>query len=450
MAKRVLLSDSDRGTFHELIGSLGLSQMELATMTGVSQPWLSQALKGKRKSVESENLKRIANELLRRLENRQADSTFPEVRLRAVNAFLSRFTEVATTAAAVQAAHIPGGQVPLDAANYIERAADRQALKYFNLTAIAAPMCVTGPVQCGKSSLLLRMENKARENAIQTTWFDPKTSDNNARAVMALYELLQDQWGLKPSPSRDGNPESVTSLFHWFIKELTPTANKPRLLIMDDLASLGESAIDEWLSNFVRAVDTTSRRLRMHISIAIGITHHFDAAFHQRFLLRSSIVNWRPYIELGWLNQNEVIELERVVTATPVETSDLFDLFAGQPYLTHEAAADSKFRDAVRKWMADSLNEKNAEAVRSEVAYTKHLNAIRTAILGPAKEINDEKIELIESLHQACSLGRQVSKYDHREFFTKANLLNESGDPTIEIYRLIAEDLKEHIRRQRA
>ncbi|HEY6806121.1 MAG TPA: helix-turn-helix transcriptional regulator [Pyrinomonadaceae bacterium] len=446
MGRKVEISHADRRFLNEILDALALTQKELAVKTSVSQPWLSQTLKGKRTSVEAERLERVAKTLMEMLRRREADTRFTKERTQAALTFLNGFSIGETDQSASKLSR-PGDVIPVDATNYVERGADGYALEA--LQDMPFTMLVSGAANCGKSSLLARLEHRARDRGLETAWFDPKRvnqqSDITSTATIGLYELLQLQWELEPLSPRDGAPDSIPMLFHWLLKTLAPTANKPRLLILDDLASLGSRAVDDWLSLFARGMHNKRATMGLQVSIAVGLTNHFGTSFQKRLMDISSVVHWWPKIELSWLSRADVIELERSVTGVALEQSDLFDLLSGQPYLTHAAAVDRNFRDAVRKWMANP-SEDNAPPVRGARAYRQHLNAIRSAVLGPTWD-SEISPRLLKEFVEACASNKAPSNADHRLFFENAKLLNADGEPALQIYRLIAEDLSELIPR---
>lgn len=446
MAKQVPLSDDDRRLLGEILDILNLDNKKLAGLSKVSEPWLSQVRKGRRKSVDSQMLERVANVLVQSLSDSLADNKVSESRAHIALTFLSRYT-AAAAALVPRKTHRPGGPVPVDAAHYIKRDADDEAM--MALQDMPFTMMVAGPVQCGKSTLLARLEQKAREIGVETAWFDARLPTNpteqktrhqpdlNATAALALSELLQAQWGLERP--RDDGPDSIPKLIHWLLKSLAPTASKPRLLILDDLSSLGTRAADDWLSLFVRKMDTRAIT-RVQMSIAVGLTHQFGQDFARKLIEISSIVHWWPKIELGWLGSDEAVKLESAVTGAASEDDDLYKLFAGQPYLTHSAAVDTDFREAVRRWTEKSTTVR-ARAIRNALPYKRHLTAIKFAILGPTLEPDSGTTSLLETFIDACD-GR-VPKDHHKELFLKkAKLLNDAGQPALPIYRLIAEDLR--------
>jgi hypothetical protein len=449
----ITLLDDDRILLRDIMRVVGFNQKELAVSAEVGETWLTNVLKGHRRTrVDRSRLERVANVLVERLNNRQADSRFPQERVQIALASLSRFTPEAAVLVP-RKIHRPGTPVPVDSLPNIKRDEDNEALNA--LQDLPFTMMVAGPVQCGKSTLLARLQQKAREIGVESAWFDARPlassnvhrtrnqADPNAATASALSELLQAQWGL--IPSREGLPDSVPKLIHWLLQALAPTASKPRLLILDDLAKLGPRAVDDWLRLFVRKMDTRAIT-GVHLSIAIGLSHRFGMGFAHKLVEISSLVHWWPRIELGWFGSSEVAELERAITGTKSSNHDLWNLFKGQPYLTHAAALDAEFREAVRRWTA-TQTAAAARSIRKAEPYMQHLKAIKFAVLEPTLESDNRSAELVNTFVGAC-VGKPKLPMDHDQelFLKKARLLNRGGEPTLSIYRLIAEDLQKLIR----
>lgn len=355
--------------------------------------------------------------------------------------------------------HQPGGPVPADAIPYVSREHDTLILETLQLRSFA--MLVRGPSQCGKSTVLSLLERKAHEKGIETAWFDPQppSSDTlpnlkydanaDADAALAICELLQAEWGLQ-RPKR-GMINTIPKLNNWLLEELAPTAAKPRLLILDDLVTLGGPAAERWLSLFVRAMVNRGSNRGVNISLAVGLTEHFGAYFARKLLLISSVVHWKPMLTLNWLDQQQVVQLwldlnTKQATDVPDESalSEIFEMFKGQPYLTHAALIDKTFRDLVRDWLTTRLPSA-AKAIRQVPWYRRHLSAIRLALCGPTYEPDAEARRLIKSFGEACKPVQETPPLidiDHGLFFRAAQLLDPLDNPALEIYRLIAEDLQ--------
>jgi hypothetical protein len=123
------------------------------------------------------------------------------------------------------------------------------------------------------------------------------------------------------------------------------------------------------------------------------------------------------------------------------ENLSYYDLFAGQPYLTHAALMDHEFAESVRRWTIER-SEKHACTVRESQTYRRHLSAIRFTVMGPALTAEDETRELVRTFAEVCN-GYEPHYEDDRLFFETAKLTSSVGKPTIPIYRLVADDLRE-------
>jgi len=464
---------------------IGLTQRELADSAGVAQGTYSNLIIGK--AVRAKSARAIVAAIQRHVEQHvrrinaspqeqaallrdvawaiavleggsdatvpQADAD-PQIDLGA----LERFSQLTPKPLKI---HQPGGAVPSDATPYVKRAHDDLILETLGLPSVA--MLVRGPSQCGKSTALALLERRLHETGIETAWFDPQPAssdprpgidseaEGDAHAASALCELLQARWGLQQP--RRGTINTIPKLNNWLLRELAPTASRPRLLIMDDLLALGGPAAERWLSLFVRnMVNQHATSSGVNILVAVGLTDHFGAYFERKLILISSIVEWEQKFELGWLTRDEVGELVRQLrdkqttelSNTTTECDELFRMFRGQPYLTHAAAVHRSFREAVRQWLAEP-SEDSAGSLRQLKWYRRHLSAIRLALCGPTHVPGSEARLLITALRQACRAPstdpRPVSDYDHALFLKTAKLLDEDGRPSIELYRLIAEDL---------
>jgi len=336
--------------------------------------------------------------------------------------------------------YYPGGPVNVDAGHYINRDWDDEAVD-----ALEGPpftLLVQGPVQCGKSSLLTRLQKSARDIGIATAWFDPSaytadtyhrpshTTNSNTRAAKALAEHLQNEWML--DPPRKGR---IESLGPWLMKALEHTASQPRLLIIDDLASLGFEATEAWLK-FLREVQNR-RASGVRMSVAVGLTHSFGSDFEFRQMRIDSNVSWNPRVELDWFNRDEVRDLETRVLGAPSADDDLYDLFAGQPYLTHAAAHDKRFRESVRAWR-DVPEDQAAELVRGSKFYKHHQAGILWAMLGKTTRPDADTRKILQSFVTACSGDAKINP-DYEGFFRKAKLIGRDGAPSLGIYSLMVE-----------
>jgi transcriptional regulator with XRE-family HTH domain len=466
MNRSIELTENDREQLREVVRVAVPSQKELAVKARVTQPWLSQVLKGRRRSINADMLERVRLVLVDSLEDPSLG--IPSEQLRDLRAFLRRVGDL-VAGRAVQANNYPGDLVHVGAEYYITRSTPdkrgpddqiNEALDHMPFT-----MLVRGPVQCGKSSLLIRLESRAKRLGVETATFDPwlppldypphkpkGQADINARAARALSQMLQAQWQLEPPRDRGSDP--IAALLSWLPRVLNAKP-KPRLLIFDDLASLGARAADEWTSRFFRAMDN-KHASGLQLSIGIGMTQHYGPHYQQRAVETSSAVVWRPSIELEWLDPQQVFQLETRISGRPPNDSDLFQLFGGQPYLSHAAVVYGEFREAVRRWL-DDPSDANARYVRSAEPYRRHFRRnLRATVAGGPRAVLDKRDEtrkVIEAFLEVCSGASRQLDADHRKFLETAWLLkkpekpDDIPSPALELYRLFAEDFRETLAR---
>jgi len=449
--KHVLLSDEDRRLLCDIVESAELPRKSLAEAAGVSPAWLSHMLSGQSRRIEAERLARVSDILAETLNSTTANDKLSEERAMVALRRLSRFSSSAARLVPPRV-YPPGGPVPIDSGHYVKRKQDAEisaALQRMPFT-----MLVRGPVQCGKSSFLGRLQHQAIELGIETAWFDPRLpidplkgmrnwSEINATAVAQLAELLQASWGL--ASAREEPLDSSIRLVNWLLRAIDSTRERPRLLIIDDLVRLGAQSIEDWLNGFVRAAHNARAIRRVELNLAIGISYHFADHFQQRIQAVSSAAHWWPRIEFGWFSRDEVNTLADKLGATHTVSETANTLFAGQPFLTHSALTDPTFLERVQRWVTDR-SDVHARDIRLTQAYKRHLAPIRFAMTGPTLKADLAAIELVDAFAGACS-GFESDDSDHGDFFSKSHLVREGRKPAIPIYRLMSDDLREAIHR---
>jgi len=269
---------------------------------------------------------------------------------------------------------------------------------------------------------------------------------------MDLCELLQAQWGLaKP---RSGPIDSIAKLNAWLPDELAAKGPSAHLLILDDLANLGPGAVARWTTQFLRLAGAWRARRDIRLSIAVGATHQFATSFSSHFRLVSNLY-WTLRVDVPWFTEGEVERmtdlLEPPKPARSSLASTLYSLFGGQPYLTHAAADDSAFLDAVQTWSSHP-SDANAVRLTSLPPYRRHLAATRLAMFGPTYEpTTTEAARLRDTFVNACDAARSKSKRkatdlnpNHLDFLKRARLLTPTGVPVLSIYSLLAADIRGH------
>lgn len=403
---------------------LDWTQDALASKAGVPQPWLSKMFKGTLADIDTDRLRDIAAVLIESLQSESSKGRVSEEQARDFLVFLGRFvaTEAVTFA--------PGDVAPVGATEYIDRAEDGRLLQMLQKLPFVAT--VRGPVQCGKSSLLKRVEAKAKAIGVQTAWFDTKLSiPDTARksaareypipAFESLYEQLLVDWEINPYPLPVVSPARLTG---WLHKELKSSRNSPRMLIVDDVSYLEPAIADDLIRQVLRPISNLKGD-DFNISLAAGITYQYGAAFERRLMRMSSDLNSNLDLDLKWFK--DVSELcAKTKTEAPCRT--LMQLFKGQPYLTHAAIHDEEFSNALLE-LSEQIDEQRElamsglqKAILVSKFYEVHLRAIKKSLFGPHLEPDPTSLRMVEAFHMVCESG-DAPPYDERAFLTRAHLI---------------------------
>jgi len=439
-----LLSSTSLESLRQAIGCVGIQQKDLAEEAQVSRLWLSQLIAGRTQEVDPTLLSRFAECLADHVKQKMAGREFPDDRGRAVLTFLRQFTRSSKHDIRV---YNPGGPVPIDASHYVRRKADdeiEEALRQFPFSLI-----VTGPVQCGKSSLLVRLENRAESLGIETFSFDPRSVDSivptnlqdkdfSGPAALELAERLKARWKLQ-APS-DILPDSIGSFVEWLRASLQPTKTQPRLLIIDDLAEFGTSQ-DRWLDVLVRSITSIRAVGGPQLAIAVGRTWQYGSEF-TRFQVKVSAVAWWPRIYLSWFTRDEVAEICQHFSSQP-DAGQVYRLCGGQPYWAHSMCKDPEFFKTCERWI-HSPSELNALAVRANLQFGRHIRALRRSILGPSSIRTSLPKDILSGLLALSDAKISAKANIPREvlaFLVNAHIIDSGLQVKTELYRLVAEAL---------
>jgi transcriptional regulator with XRE-family HTH domain len=452
MPKPTYISPQDRTRFREIMAVLNLRQDDIVKAEGMSfsASWLSQVLTGARTSVDSEKLHEFVQFLRKGLSNDEVLSRAGQDVVAAAKLFLSNFAPDQAASSSQ-----PGLLIEPEDPNYFEKTTDNLILKALEKTPFL--MRVRGPVQSGKTSLLAQVANRAQEKGIETLWFDPDptgmidpnspnwTEEANEVTSRSLCELLQFEWGL-PAPHDD--PNSVPRLALWLRSSLGNRERRLRLLIIDDLGSLGASAAYQWLKKLILPVG--QNRLKLNLSIAIGLSNPWGPDFHNLLDVSSSPVFF-PVPDVGWLEKIEPDSHSDGPSASVWEEcldriGPIFMNLGGQPYLTHAAAVDGDFRQIVESWDGRELGGEAASRLKATPYYRRHLQRIKRAIIGPTVVPSKSAERLIAKF---ADLELHISP-DEEQYLQGMKLVDFLGNQRAypaQIYRLMAWDLNEAVAR---
>ena len=249
------LKETERELLRRAVSVSGLLQKRLAELAGVSEPWLSQALNKKRTTVDTGMLARVANALIRALDAQQSAEAA------ALSKELSRLFSAPVEQPASFVSQ-PGGAVPLNARNYVERAGDiafGNALKKFADDGTPFTLSVDGPLQSGKTSALGRLASQTRSASIEVVIIDCKdiasvetvtsgsrrASGSDHAVTRLLAEKIAAAWDLRNADAAAGFP----AFNKWMERSLEASPGRRRLLIFDALSSVTISTLRQILNS---------------------------------------------------------------------------------------------------------------------------------------------------------------------------------------------------------
>jgi transcriptional regulator with XRE-family HTH domain len=366
---RHTITEEERGALARVRKLLKLSQEDLAERMGggIEQNWISQTLSGKRKVREIDAVESLARTLLGLFEKKRSslDIDFDLAETLTITlqrlAYLSSPSKIPLTLLITP----PGRPVPAGAANYVEREADEKlddCLKRqdFSIT-------VPGPVQSGRTSLMLKLVDEAIKRHFVTDYFSVKDIiwndtkltklEGHDRAdifIQWLKQRLANNWRLHYSKE-----DEKIEFASWLEKQLPPDPSRRFLLVVDDLTAFGDRVAMSILSK-LRPAKTRAPSF----SVALGLSNIGRTAL-------ASSMYFQERVEVEWFDDKQLVKLAAKLDKGPLFSQKaiknktyidlLFDRYRGQPLLSHFVIADmTELRS--KTWFFDQCKKFEAES----------------------------------------------------------------------------------------
>ena len=238
----------------------------------------------------------------------------------------------------------PGGQVPLDSAFYIERPSI-EVRCYEEILKPGALIRITAPRQMGKSSLMLRILNHAREQGYQVVSLDFQLLDRSSlnsldqflqwfcisvAEELNLEHRLEDFWrGVRGSKLKCTN---------YFQRYLLPELRRPIVLCLDEVDVLFQ--VQELRTNFLGMLRAWHEKGKSQppwgdLRLVIG----YSKEVYIPLDVNQSPFNVGLPIELPHLTIPQVMDLSQRhgLNWAQTEATQFMDMLGGQPYLVRAA-----------------------------------------------------------------------------------------------------------------
>lgn len=227
--------------------------------------------------------------------------------------------------------HPPGGPLPVDAPNYIGRAADRRLRE-----AIAGKVklsTIAGPIRSGRSSLLIRAEQWAMEAGMRVISLDfALMLGSPAVDSGQVFKLIGTELGLNLSDSAS-EADFINALRAWLHGDAPHT-----VLLLDnmDVLSLIDIEVTTPLLLALLRFRSEASRKDSPLSKLMVVTVFTGDMWKQE--VASSIMGLSSQSSLSGFTRTQIEDLAKIVLkqSGPFSWMDeVHALFGGHPYLTH-------------------------------------------------------------------------------------------------------------------
>jgi hypothetical protein len=402
------------GPLDEARKALKLSQTEIARRTGLPQATISNLLRGQ--AVQKESILAVLKVLTEMIGARRAFGGLSEdvgETARLSQAIQKAYTFCASSGSAPGVKAHPGGGMPTNAVNRLDRPAlwheMEEALKDHPFS-----MAVDGPFQAGKTTLLLQLAETARREGFAVAFFDciivPEGQPSSV-LFSGLARTLASQWGVELSAVP---PADTFSFTQWLLARRRAQPEPKGILILDQITDLEMTLIDE-LESVIRGLH--NQRGWLNLSFVVARCPKSSGAHD--WMLKSRGY-FHPTIEVGWLDEEQVqnlVELHPECPQSPEVAIRLFKEFQGQPYLTH-VAIDRLGRSSITTTDTEKCDEVLEESRRHEGSFGWFCREMKRALLG------------VKSEHRSILLDRFLcgAKQSLRSNFYKELLSDLKGE----------------------
>lgn len=398
----MILNRTQQDSTRELLDLLAMTQKDLAAEIEYGTSALSEALRlSKPKPINEDKWERLVGVLEGKVASLRTSN--PSAMLQA-----EQLLKSLSSGSDGPAIHAPGGKMPANAQNYVERQCDT-LLFHSRVSNIAdrpgnyPAVIVTGGIQSGRSSLMERLIAAATRKghdfrSVDLRSFAPEVSRNASTGE--IFRYVFEAFGLSDMPT-----EEKTHVWVGKFREFAAKLDRHTFFIVDSADFIIDQSPEAKVFNdLVRLLIGIRDARPQHTSIAVTYS-----ARGWRYIHGSPYANAAFEVTTAPFTLEEVIELLRLLfegeKGEDIErvADVLLKAFRGQPHLTHLAAFQLKNHPSKDTWEAlrDVLHDaglrRNAEQIEPEKtfdvagAYRTHWERMRREIIGLRRQLKPEE-----------------------------------------------------------
>jgi hypothetical protein len=241
---------------------------------------------------------------------------------------------------------VPGGAVRLGSLFYVAREGVDDRLYREIVKSTGTTTTIRGPRQVGKTSLLIRAEDVARNVGRHTVYLDLQSTDSSQLTDLDsflhyLATVMVTELCLEPSKVKQAwqSPLGPADKINYLLKDyLLPTIKNPFLLVMDEVEGLLDKAFHDDFFGLVRGWHNWRARNslwdKLHTIMVISTEPHLLIENE-----RQSPFNVGLGLELDDFSVGQVYYLNEQYQAhlSSQNMEDMMRLLGGHPYLTQQA-----------------------------------------------------------------------------------------------------------------
>jgi hypothetical protein len=360
------------------------------------------------------------------------------------------------------------GAVPLDAKPYVEREFERIVLQnVFN----SRWVLVLGPRQHGKSTGLIRVNQKLAESGFLSAFVDLQgLAVNQIQSYQEFLGIFSRKVAQRLTlPVQDSPTGSDANQLIYWLEKIIPPAGQPIVIIIDEASSIPN---DEWRNSFYGHIRSlkNEQAISKPDELVTRLRFVFSGCFRPDSLVETlnSPFNTCEEIPTDDLTFSQASELYTKVAGKANEnlTQKVFQLVGGQPYLLQyiysqiiavpESKADNGFQKAIE--LLYSGQDNHIQYLFQRIAEDESLRELASDMVinsSIANDPADANSKFLRTLGLAKLDGKNLVFRNqlYKEFAENTSLLkqsvpNISSDPkvkadTINVDTLVIGDVKE-------